>query len=142
MDRSHETWPLVSVFHYKNDIDPTPDYQRYAVWTKKQQQLLMDSILRGLDIPKLYLRQTAADSAFKFEAVDGQQRLRAVWDFFDNQYPLSDDFTPEHGGKKYKDLTMDQRMVFDHYQFNLVVIKDATDAEIREISVVCRMASL
>jgi hypothetical protein len=77
MDRSHETWPLVSVFHYKDDINPTPDYQRYAVWSRAQQQLLMDSVFRGLDIPKLYLRQTNDDGPFKYEAVDGQsQRYR------------------------------------------------------------------
>lgn len=48
MERNHETWPLVSVYHYKSEINPTPTYQRYAVWNRDQQQLLMDSIYRGL----------------------------------------------------------------------------------------------
>lgn len=137
MDRSHETWPLVSVFHYKDDINPSPEYQRYAVWSRAQQQLLMDSVFRGLDIPKLYLRQTNGAGPFKYEAVDGQQRLRAVWDFFENKYTLSENATPELGGKKYKDLDMDLRKRFDHYQFNLVIIKEAEDAEIREMF--CRL---
>lgn len=41
----------------------------------------MDSILRGMDIPKIYLRRLPPGGLFDYEAVDGQQRLRAIWDF-------------------------------------------------------------
>ncbi|HBO43745.1 MAG TPA: hypothetical protein DD670_07405 [Planctomycetaceae bacterium] len=107
MDRSHETWPLVSILHYKDEINPTPEYQRYAVWSRRQQQLLMDSIYRGMDIPKLYLRELPKGSPFKYEAVDGQQRLRAVWEFFENNYALSSQDTTDLGGMTYQDLDMD-----------------------------------
>ncbi len=137
MRRTNETWPLLSVIHYKNEINLTPEYQRYSVWSKKQKQLLMDSIFRGLDIPKLYLRQLPKESQFNYEAVDGQQRLRAVWEFFADEYPLSADFTPELGGKSYNDLSIEEKKAFDLYQFSLVVIDDSSDDEIREMF--CRL---
>jgi hypothetical protein len=43
--------------------------------------LLIDSILRQMDVPKIYLRKLPAGGLHRYEAVDGQQRLRAIWDF-------------------------------------------------------------
>jgi len=34
-----------------------------------------------MDIPKIYLRRLSKKSAYSFDAVDGQQRLRAIWEF-------------------------------------------------------------
>ena len=84
------TLPIYSVFYTRSKIDPKPQYQRGSVWTEVQRQLLIDSILRGYDIPKLYLRELANHSTYEFEVVDGQQRLRAIWDFMDNQYGLGE----------------------------------------------------
>lgn len=49
--------PLRSVCGYKNRIDTNPDFQRPAVWSLGQKQPLIDTILRGYDIPKLYWRE-------------------------------------------------------------------------------------
>ncbi|MEQ8846103.1 DUF262 domain-containing protein [Botrimarina sp.] len=137
MERTQETWPLVSVQHYRETINPTPSYQRYAVWSRPQQQLLIDSILRGMDIPKLYLREVEGDGPFKYEAVDGQQRLRAVWEFFADEYPLSERFSPEHGSVRYSELPNEERRLVELYQFSVVIIKRAHEAEIREMF--CRL---
>jgi hypothetical protein len=57
-----------------------PDFQREEVWTETKKRLLIDSILRGWHLPKFYFRKVD-DGAF--ECVDGQQRLTAIWEFFD-----------------------------------------------------------
>ena len=66
--------PLViaTIYSWKEKIDTNPDYQRPPAWTKKQQQLLIDSILREYDIPKMYWRKVSGD---EYEVIDGQQRL-------------------------------------------------------------------
>ncbi|MDA7861478.1 DUF262 domain-containing protein [bacterium] len=137
MELNTEIWPLVSLIHNKKNINPTPEYQRYSVWNTKQQQLLMDSIFRGMDIPKLYLRKTASGSDFKYEAVDGQQRMRTIWGFYNNEFSLNKKFTPELGGKKYDDLEMDERQKFDMFNFSVVIIRESSDEEIREMF--CRL---
>ncbi|QDV11476.1 HNH endonuclease [Rosistilla oblonga] len=137
MELNNEIWPLIGLIHNKNNINPTPEYQRYSVWNRKQQQLLMDSIYQGMDIPKLYLRKTADGSDFKYEAVDGQQRMRAIWDFYANEYALNKDFTPDLGGQRYDQLEMETRQIFDMFNFSVVIIRDASDAEIREMF--CRL---
>ena len=65
----------------------SPEYQREEVWTKPQKQLLIDSLLVGIDIPKFYFR--AVDKPpYEYEVVDGQQRLRAIFEFLNNEYAL------------------------------------------------------
>src|SRR3546814_14453558 len=56
--------------------DLTPDYQRPPAWSRKQKQLLMDTILRNYDIPKFYWRKVNRADGVQYEVVDGQQRLR------------------------------------------------------------------
>ena len=57
MEMNKKPWPITTANGWKENIDTNPDYQRPAVWSTSQKQLLMDTILRGYDIPKLYLRQ-------------------------------------------------------------------------------------
>ncbi|HMG76841.1 MAG TPA: DUF262 domain-containing protein [Pyrinomonadaceae bacterium] len=69
----------------KNQTQITfPDFQRERkLWSAPQKALLIDSILKDIDIPKLYFNKN--DKA-EFEVVDGQQRLWAIWDYFNDEY--------------------------------------------------------
>ena len=80
-----QPWPLISTYVIRDRVDTNPDYQRPAVWSRSQKQLLVDSILRNYDVPKLYWRRTGKKPD-RYEVIDGQQRLRAVWEFFSGGY--------------------------------------------------------
>ena len=56
------TWTAQSTYRRRKGIDTNPDYQRPAVWTRAQKQLLIDSMLRDYDIPKFYLHRTGKDT--------------------------------------------------------------------------------
>ena len=72
MEINKKPWPILSVCGFRNRIDTNPDFQRPPVWSLGQKQLLIDTILRGYDIPKLYWRKISK-SPEKYEVVDGQQ---------------------------------------------------------------------
>ena len=74
-------------------IDLQPELQRESVWSKSQKQLLIDSILNDLDIPKIYINEKKTEDT-KEEVVDGQQRLTAINEFLNDAYPLKWD-TPD-----------------------------------------------
>jgi len=100
------TWPVMLINERRSRIDPRPQYQRSPVWNETKKQLLIDSILRGYDIPKFYLRATTGK--FEHEVTDGQQRLRAIWSFLNNEFALGEESNdlPELGnlsGKSYDD---------------------------------------
>jgi len=129
-------WPLYSVRMREPKIDPRPPYQRGAVWSKSKKQLLMDTIFRNMDIPKLYLR-AVNNPPYKYEVVDGQQRLRAIWEFCEGKYPLSTDCASVHGhdvaGKEFSELPNDLTDEFLAYDLSFVMLEETTDEEVEEM---------
>jgi len=129
-------WPLYSVRMREPKIDPRPTYQRPRVWSMSKKQLLMDSILRRYDIPKLYLR-AVNKPPYKYEVVDGQQRLRAIWEFCQDDFPLSTECDPVHGhvvaGMLFSALPNDLVDEFQAYDLSFVILEDATEDEVEEM---------
>jgi hypothetical protein len=122
--------PLATICSYEARIDPTPDYQRPPAWSRKQKQLLLDSILREYDIPKMYWRAVKRPDIIEYEVVDGQQRLRTIWEFRSDKFPLAKDIDPVRGhkigGMKYSELPLDVRTIFDAYPVDVVIVEEAT----------------
>jgi uncharacterized protein with ParB-like and HNH nuclease domain len=61
-------------------LELNPNFQRRPVWKKGAKSYLIDTILRGLPIPIIFLRDLRADlKTFKAKlyVVDGQQRIAA-----------------------------------------------------------------
>lgn len=134
MDMNKRPMALPTVCRMKARIDATPDYQRPPVWTRKQKQLLMDTVLRNYDIPKFYWRQVAKRSdGVEYEVIDGQQRLRAIWEFSEDGFPLAKDCEPidghDVGGMKYSNLPMEVLDRFETYSLDVVIV---TNAEAKE----------
>ncbi len=123
-----------STYIRRKAINTNPDYQRPAVWTRAQKQLLIDSMLREYDIPKLYLHKTGKDT---YDVIDGQQRLRTIWEFFSGAFALAKDADPVDGieiaGKKYDDLDLCLLDKLNTYNLDLVILIDVSDDEISEM---------
>jgi hypothetical protein len=73
---------------FKNGIIKLdPEFQREGnVWTQKQKSELIESILIGIPLPILYLKE---DKNGNWILIDGRQRLSTIFDFMDNKFPLS-----------------------------------------------------
>jgi hypothetical protein len=127
---------LRSIHGIRDRINTNPDFQRPAVWSRSQKQLLVDTILRDYDVPKLYWHKVGTKPD-RYDVVDGQQRLRAVWGFFDAEFALPRDADPIDGqdvsGCHYEDLPDDLRMRFDIYPLDIVVVEETDEDEIREM---------
>jgi hypothetical protein len=136
MDVSKKAWPISSMYGIRAAINTNPDYQRPAVWTLAQKQLLIDSILRGYDVPKFYWRQVSKKPP-KFDVVDGQQRIRAMCEYCDGKYGLPKDAEAIDGntvaGLKYQELPFDLRIKWDTYNLDVVVMNEADEDETREM---------
>ena len=116
----------------RRDRYDIPDWQREKVWAKDRKQKLIDSILRGWRLPKLYFLLTS-DEPEEFEVVDGQQRLLAIWEFFDNELALSPDSDSVTGGARlYRDLPDQLSDRFDDYEIDYDQIEDANDEDLKE----------
>ncbi len=106
------------------DIDLQPDFQRGEIWTLQKKQKLIDSILRGWKIPPIHVihNKESVD-----EVLDGQQRLAAIRDFYNNEICIDGTILPqdeeiiELDGKYYKDLSLKWQRQFR--QYSIVIIR-------------------
>lgn len=103
-------------FGYGNLFLSPEEYQRENAWNLDQKRLLIDTIFRGMDIPKLYFWKIDQSTLFNgypdgetkklyreilerkrkenddpdpyiFEVVDGQQRIRTILEYMDEKPP-------------------------------------------------------
>lgn len=136
MKTSKRPLPLTTLRGMKARIDTNPDFQRPAVWTTSQKQLLVDTILRDWDVPKMYWRKLGSKPD-KYDVVDGQQRLRAIWSFYEGEFKLPKDSEAIDGmqvkGCGYDDLPDDLMARFDIYSFDVVILEETDEDEVREM---------
>lgn len=136
MKTNTKTFSASTIYGLRERINTNPDFQRPAVWTRAQKQLLMDTILREYDIPKLYF-QVVGEKRERYDVVDGQQRIRAIWEYFGGQYALQSNADDIDGlriaGLRYDELPIDLRIGLDNYQLHIVLIEGADEDEVREM---------
>lgn len=117
-----------------------PDVQRDFVWTKPQMQLLIDSIIRGYDLPKIYLRKNPDDPT-QFHVYDGQQRITTLKKFANGEFPLAHDSDDikidgaeyELAGKEFEELNEDVIVEFNNFSIDVVFMEDFTEKDSDEM---------
>lgn len=65
-----------------------PQFQRQYVWTILQASRLIESFLLGLPVPGIFFYKEKRTGALV--VIDGQQRLKSVFAYFDGSFPDSD----------------------------------------------------
>lgn len=146
MKTTIEKWSIKKLHKNLSKIDDQPLYQRGKVWSKMKNQLLIDSIFRGIDIPKIYLRRIN-HNGFEYEIADGQQRINAINKFLNddlsiyngvvNGLELSIINDIDFGNKKINDIRIiDPKLVdfFENeYPLTIAIIDDVSNSEIRTL---------
>ncbi len=126
MKRHVENWSIAKLEEERPSIS-FPEYQRQShLWPTEKKSLLIDSILRDIDIPKLYFSLTEKD---EYEVVDGQQRLWAIWDFLDGKFSCIVDGS----ALSFSQLDSKLQARIREYVLQVVVIEDADDEYLREL---------
>lgn len=131
-----------SVFQLKRKLDKTPplikldpDFQRHAVWSPKQKSELIESILMGIPLPLIYVKE---DDKGVYIIVDGRQRLTTLFQFMSHEFPLQNlnvlndlngayfSETTKNGTKFDKYLSQAQQSKIEDCPLTLHVIKPPT----------------
>ena len=112
-----------------------PKFQRRSVWIDKARSYLIDTILRDLPTPKIFMRQSLNDAGQTIrEIVDGQQRLRTILSYLRNGFRVMHIHGGEEfGGKYYDDLTKDDKDSFLNYSISVDLLIGASDVELLDI---------
>ena len=119
----------------KKVIDLKPEFQRGDVWGLSKKKLLIDSIMRDWQVPPIHVVRVGDVQ----EVLDGQQRLRALYDFYKGKFAINGKVEPYNeeifnlDGKKYDDLPNHMQMQFDHYSIRIFEITDYLTGEPGEL---------
>lgn len=109
-----------------------PKFQRRPVWTDKARSYLIDTVLRNMPMPKIFMRQYLDDAGRTIrEMVDGQQRIRTILSYFEGGFPVMQAHGgDEYGGKYYGDLPKEIQEDFLNYSLSVDVLIGATDTDV------------
>jgi hypothetical protein len=125
-------------------LDLRPVFQRRSVWPAGAKSYFIDTVVKGLPIPIVFLREKTDLRTLEpiREVVDGQQRLRTLISFIDGD--LLDDYDPEQddfmvrkahnkdiANKSFKQLHPDVRRHILDYSFSVHVLSsDTADSDV------------
>ncbi len=133
-------------------VSANPEYQRGAVWTLDQKKKLIDSVLRGYQLPVIYLhfidRETAGLRQQSYEVIDGQQRIEALFQYVEGAFPLYtidserarfprflwDDPCP-WGGKYFRQLPDELQVQLMQAEIPIAQIESENSNEVRDLFV-------
>lgn len=95
----------------KGIIKLNPDYQRNHRWSDAFSSRLIESLILNIPIPMIYISQDVdvddevEEEGARYSVIDGQQRLTAIYNFFEGKYALKDlDVLSELNSSHYSDL--------------------------------------
>ena len=116
-------------------LELNPRFQRRSVWTDKAKSFLIDTILRGKPIPKVFIRQkiNVTTKTSTREVVDGQQRLRTILSFIKDGFVVSKRHNPEYGGMLFSQLSEEVQSQVLGYEISVDLLINLPDAEVLDI---------
>ena len=115
-------------------------YQRRSVWNEKDKARLIETILLNLIIPELFFwkAETDPESGDSLtHIVDGQQRIKAICSFVNNefklkpQYLLDEEIKEKFADMFFKDFEAEDKKAFWNYSLMIIEIdQNATKTDI------------
>jgi hypothetical protein len=130
VETNREKLPLfVESLKDPNYINLRPFYQRRKRWDTSRQSLLIESFIMNVPVPPIFLYERELNS---FEVMDGQQRITAIKEFYNNGFALRDlERWPELNGRNYANLPSKIKAGIDRRSVSSIVLlhESAADEE-------------
>lgn len=124
---SYPSDPTLEVLYDKRQRQEIeiPKFQRGWVWKPVQASRLIESFLLGLPVPAVFVYKEPDQ---KQVVIDGQQRLRTIWGFFQGKLPDDSDFylrgvSSQWEGKFYETLTEADRVRFRDSVLRVMIVE-------------------
>lgn len=122
-------------WHERKQLILSPKFQRRSVWKDVAKSFLIDSILRGKPLPKIFIRQITDIKTRTTirEVVDGQQRLRTIIDFINDGFKVKRVHNAEYGERYFSQLDEDAQSEILTYKFSVDTLIGVEDSDIMDI---------
>jgi len=127
--------PLSDIRDWSNSgrLELRPEFQRKEVWALPAKIMLIDSITRGVPLPKVFLANEIREDRTYRKIIDGQQRITAILEFMRDGFALDTPYEGEHAGKRFSDFISPHREQFLAYKIDFAEASNASEREIRDV---------
>jgi uncharacterized protein DUF262 len=111
------------------------EFQRNSVWPQAAKAYLLDTVLNDRPIPYLYFRRSVSAQTGRsvYEVVDGQQRIRALFEFLADEFSLSQSKSRALRGKYFSELNREQREHVLSYDLYVEELTGYSDDDITDM---------
>ncbi len=121
-----------------DQLELSPKFQRRSVWTDTARSYLMDTIVSGKPIPKVFIRQKINPQTRKSlrEVVDGQQRLRTILSFMKDGFVISKRHNKTYGGLYFSQLNeIDDEIQTQilNYEISVDLLVNMSDSDVLDV---------
>jgi len=115
----------------------SPKFQRRRVWQSKAQSYLIDTILKQMPIPPIYLRYITDPIKRRTirEVVDGQQRIGTIFDFIRGKFTVLKVHNSEYSGMTFSELPENIQSKILSYKLCVNVLEGVSNVEVLKIFV-------
>jgi hypothetical protein len=134
---SYPSDPTLEGLHLKQQRNEfvIPRFQRGWVWSATQASRLVESFLLGLPVPSIFVYK---ESTGKQLIIDGQQRLRTIWGFFEEVLPDGSPFylrgvESKWDGLSYTQLNEEDKIRFRDSILRVVIVEQVDPSDITSI---------
>jgi len=128
----------ISTMFGKGKLIVDETYQRRSVWSEKDKIRLIETILLNLVIPELFFWKANTDPETGdsiTHIVDGQQRIKAIYSFVNNEFKLKPQFLLDkdvkmkYANMSFRDLDVTDKTAFWNYYLRIIEIDPSANRE-------------
>lgn len=119
-------------WHRSGRLEIRPAFQRKEVWSSAAKVMLIDTILRSIPMPKVFVSSVIQDMQVHRTVIDGQQRISSILSFLGNEFALTEPYAGEFLGKTFSEFPADVQSAVLQYRIDFNEAIGFTDEELRE----------
>ncbi len=141
MPKRSATTKDIALLHqlYQNgQLNLASEFQRNAIWPRAAKAYLIDTIINDRPIPLIFLQRVTSAQRGRpsYTVIDGQQRLRAIFDFIDDRFRLTQSRKKRSYFNKYfSELQTELQDKISNYDFTVEELSGYSDNDIRDMFV-------
>ena len=119
---------LIDMLTTRGTLEISPYYQRRARWDTRRKSRLIESFLVNIPVPPVFLYEN--DFA-RYEMMDGQQRVSAILQYFENQFALQGlEILNSLAGKRFHQLPREIQAGLERRSLPaIILLKESTPSQ-------------